>query len=226
MTTPLQAPTTRTFACGRIGDELIVVESDTLDDFIEFKSILADSSTFGDYLERRGAASSRAASWCHWFDDGDDDEAPDLDEPFRLDWIPGYGDGVFPARLGTIMLDHLDDVIWTALGDLANDTSLIGFERVEIPWNRLVDVRERLSAIGVELIDRQDDIDAVACPPLPAPPPSVPTEPNLELEREIEALGARIDRMPDGQRKFGAMMHHSRLCAELAARHGESQLND
>jgi hypothetical protein len=59
------------------------------------------------------------------------------------------------------MLDGLDDDVSTALGDLVKDTSLIGFGRVEIPWNRLADVSERLSAIGVELIDRQDDIDAV-----------------------------------------------------------------
>jgi hypothetical protein len=55
---------------------------------------------------------------------------------------------------------------------------------------------------------------------------AVPSEPNPELEREMEALRARIDRMPDGQRKLGAMRHHSRLYAELAARRGESHLDD
>lgn len=76
------------------------------------------------------------------------------DERFVLEDVPGYGDGYFPPRAGTIMLDELDDDVFELIGDLCEvHDSMGGVPQIWIESEAEEAIANRLRAAGFEVVD-------------------------------------------------------------------------
>lgn len=150
---------------GRLGDDLVLLPPTKLASLAGFFEILGSARTFGDYLQRCDEAPAGVAYYAVWYEEGDcdPDDIPALDQPFDVDAIPGRGDGYFPPNVQMVMLDALDDELWEVLAPFATvHDDMGGIPWVQVPWSELGHLEAAFRAAGIELIERQDDVDMVA----------------------------------------------------------------
>ena len=111
----------------------------------EILDIVASSRTMREFvesMERFGGGFS--------IEEFEDEE---LDEPFDLELVPGYGDGLFPPDPRTWMLDDLDDDLFDVLDDLVTIYDDMGSNPIAVIQEADVgEIRSRLTAAGYEIV--------------------------------------------------------------------------
>ena len=82
-----------------------------------------------------------------------EDEDEELDEPFDVERVPGYGDGLFPPDPRTWMLDDLDADLFDVLDDLVTIYDDMGSNPIAVIREADVSqIRSHLTAAGYEIV--------------------------------------------------------------------------
>ena len=147
MTNARQRPRRYVLGSDPYGDDgwPVLLSEGSASHYKEILDIVASSRTMREFVESMER-----------FDGGfsiEEFEDEELDEPFDLELVPGYGDGLFPPDPRTWMLDDLNDDLFDVLDDLLTIYDNMGSNPIAVIQEADVgEIRSRLTAAGYEIV--------------------------------------------------------------------------